>query len=230
MSNAVICTSPWARPIHMNVLIVDDHVAHRVSLQRLLRDRGLTGSEAADGHEGLAVLKSGTRPVHAIISDILMPRMDGYRFCFEVRRLPQFHEIPFIFYSSTHTSPSDEKLGLQLGANAFLSGVETACFRVAQEAVTNIRRHAGARQATLSLSESAGALRLRVSDDGAGFDVAAACRRAHSGGSFGLLGMQERVALVGGQLEFNSKPGQGTELRAHFPLAPLQPGTGAAWP
>jgi CheY-like chemotaxis protein len=104
----------------MNVLIVDDNATNRKSLQARLRDRAFTSSEAVDGHEGLAVLKSGTWPVHGIISDILMPRMDGYRFCFEVRRLPRFREVPFIFYSSTHTSPSDEKLGLQLGANAFL--------------------------------------------------------------------------------------------------------------
>jgi signal transduction histidine kinase len=96
--------------------------------------------------------------------------------------------------------------------------------------MTNIRRHAGAQQATVTLSESAGALRLRVHDNGAGFDVTAACRRAQGSGSFGLLGMQERVSLVGGHLEFKSKPGQGTELRARFPLAPPEPGQGAAQP
>jgi signal transduction histidine kinase len=103
--------------------------------------------------------------------------------------------------------------------------VETACFRVAQEALTNILRHAGAKEAIITLDDSEGALRLCVRDDGAGFDVAEARQRAHGGGSFGLLGMQERVSLLGGHLEFNSKPGQGTELRARFPLAPPEAGS-----
>jgi PAS domain S-box-containing protein len=96
--------------------------------------------------------------------------------------------------------------------------LETACFRVAQEALTNVVRHARARQAWLDLQLLNGGLELRVRDDGIGFDVAAARERASAGASLGLLGMQERVGLAGGTLDISSTPGGGSELRARFPV------------
>jgi PAS domain S-box-containing protein len=95
--------------------------------------------------------------------------------------------------------------------------LETACFRVAQEALTNVARHARARHVWLGLRLEDG-LELRVRDDGSGFDPGAARERAIGGASMGLLGMQERVALVGGEYELRSAPGQGTEVRACFPV------------
>ena len=100
--------------------------------------------------------------------------------------------------------------------------VETACFRVAQEAITNILRHAGASNVWLSLQGDAARLRLSVRDDGAGFDLDAARRRAAASGSLGLVGMEERVALVGGRLELHSAPGKGTDLIATFPAPPAR--------
>ncbi len=97
--------------------------------------------------------------------------------------------------------------------------VETTCFRIAQEAITNVIRHAQARAVDVELSQANGTLQLVVRDDGQGFDVAAARRRAAQGGSQGLLGMQERVALAGGELEIDSAPGRGTAIRARLPLA-----------
>jgi signal transduction histidine kinase len=97
--------------------------------------------------------------------------------------------------------------------------VETACFRVAQEALTNVTRHARARSVWLELRLLPDGLELRVADDGVGFDAAAARERAIHGGSLGLLGMQERVALVGGSYSLRSATGAGTEVRARFPVA-----------
>jgi signal transduction histidine kinase len=94
----------------------------------------------------------------------------------------------------------------------------TACFRVAQEALTNIARHSQAHRVRISLGQSASQLRLRIQDDGRGFRVEAALARASRGGSQGLLGMQERVMLLDGQLEIDSAPGHGTEIRVEFPL------------
>lgn len=99
--------------------------------------------------------------------------------------------------------------------------IETACFRVAQEALTNALRHAQASRITLEVRTEGVELRLTVRDDGAGFDLAAAQARALRGGSLGLLGMEERVALAGGQIEWCAPPGGGTEVRARFPLSPL---------
>jgi PAS domain S-box-containing protein len=97
-------------------------------------------------------------------------------------------------------------------------GVETTCFRVAQEAFTNVIRHAQARRVDVELRVAGDALELVVHDDGRGFDVDGARRRAARGKSQGLLSMQERVALAGGKLEIDSAPGQGTAVRARLPL------------
>jgi len=99
------------------------------------------------------------------------------------------------------------------------NAVETTCFRVAQEALTNVIRHAQARMVDVELSQANGTLQLTVRDDGQGFDVAAARRRAAQGGSQGLLSMQERVALASGDLDIDSAPGRGTMVRARLPLA-----------
>lgn len=99
------------------------------------------------------------------------------------------------------------------------AAVETTCFRVAQEALTNVIRHAQARAVEVELSQANSTLQLVVRDDGRGFDVLAARRRAAHGGSQGLLSMQERVALAGGDLEIDSAPGRGTSIRVRLPLA-----------
>jgi signal transduction histidine kinase len=96
--------------------------------------------------------------------------------------------------------------------------IETECFRVAQEAMTNIVRHAGARTLAVDLRRVDGRLHLRVRDDGVGFDVAALRERAVQGASLGLLSMEERATLAGGGLEFRSAPGRGTEVHAWFPI------------
>jgi len=81
-------------------------------------------------------------------------------------------------------------------------------------------RHAKAQRVRVELREADGEIHLRVRDDGTGFDVAAARQRAVRGGSLGLLGMQERVALIRGRIDIQSAPGQGTEIRVSLPLAP----------
>src|SRR5438477_216106 len=96
--------------------------------------------------------------------------------------------------------------------------VETTCFRIAQEALTNVVRHAQARLVEVELSEANGTLLLTVRDDGQGFDVAAARRRAAQGGSQGLLSMQERVTLADGDQHIDSTPSRGTAIRARLPL------------
>jgi PAS domain S-box-containing protein len=96
--------------------------------------------------------------------------------------------------------------------------IETACFRLAQEALTNVLRHAGAHQVEVTLAQSANQLEMRVVDDGRGFDVDAARAHAARGESFGLLGMEERALLAGGELEIISKSGKGTSVVARFPV------------
>ncbi len=104
--------------------------------------------------------------------------------------------------------------------------IETACFRVVQEAMTNAVRHGGARSVSVEVKGREGEIALVVRDDGAGFDVEAAHSRATRGESLGLLGMEERVLLLGGTLDIDSAPGQGTEVRARIPLGPRSGSTG----
>lgn len=94
----------------------------------------------------------------------------------------------------------------------------TAAFRVAQEALTNVVRHARAARVTVRLRRDDGHLLVSVEDDGSAFDLDAAQSRATRGGSIGLLGMQERVSLAGGWLQIESQAGQGTRVTAGFPL------------
>jgi PAS domain S-box-containing protein len=96
--------------------------------------------------------------------------------------------------------------------------IETECFRVAQEALTNVVKHAKARTVTVELTTNDEQLHLSVRDDGVGFDVAGLREKAVRGASLGLLSMEERATLAGGGLQYHATPGQGTEVHAWFPL------------
>ena len=101
--------------------------------------------------------------------------------------------------------------------------IETECFRVAQEALTNVVKHAKARTVTVELTQNGEQLHLSVRDDGVGFDVARVREQAVRGASLGLLSMEERAALAGGGLQYHATPGQGTEVHAWFPLKWARP-------
>jgi two-component system sensor histidine kinase UhpB len=93
------------------------------------------------------------------------------------------------------------------------------CFRVAQEALTNVVQHAGAKHVSIELSRGDEALELVVRDDGVGFDAATKLEQATQRGRLGLLGMKERVQILGGSLKVDSAAGRGTEIRVSLPLA-----------
>jgi signal transduction histidine kinase len=92
--------------------------------------------------------------------------------------------------------------------------LETACYRIVQEALTNAARHAGATRARIALAAKGGRLRLEVSDDGSGLDGETP---DHTDGR-GLAGIRERAGLLGGEVELESPQGQGLCLRVSFPL------------
>ena len=89
-----------------------------------------------------------------------------------------------------------------------------APYRLVQETLTNTMKHANAERVELTLKAIGGEVRLSVSDDGSGFLL------DQSAGGFGLIGMRERVELVGGRLEVESSPGGGTVVRARLPVRP----------
>ncbi|MGC8879849.1 MAG: sensor histidine kinase [Anaerolineae bacterium] len=115
-----------------------------------------------------------------------------------------------------------EPLGIQVELRA--SGlrdnlpheVETAVFRVVQEAITNIARHSRATQASISLTKQEGRLLVRVRDNGQGFDLAQVMNGPRQ--AWGLLGMEERITLLDGKFYISTRPGAGTLLLAEIPL------------
>ncbi len=96
--------------------------------------------------------------------------------------------------------------------------VQTACFRIGQEALTNAARHAGATHVRMALRMAGGTMELTVSDNGAGFDLARYRTPEERKKHFGLISMAERASLAGGDLEIDTEPGAGTRVRARFPL------------
>jgi signal transduction histidine kinase len=96
--------------------------------------------------------------------------------------------------------------------------IESACYRIAQEALSNVTRHAAASSILVAVEANAVTVTLTVRDDGKGMDPDAAIRGPGSG--LGLIGMSERAALAGGELTVSGEQGQGTMVRATFPLGP----------
>jgi signal transduction histidine kinase len=116
-----------------------------------------------------------------------------------------------------------KKLKIQMSA---FGGVEalgvakrTALFRVAQEALTNIARHAEASEVRMSISKVSGAIRMEIDDNGKSFDVKSALL-AKNPKRLGLLGMRERIEMVGGRLTVASSAGRGTTICAEIPFLP----------
>jgi len=115
---------------------------------------------------------------------------------------------------------SQEKFFIQLVADGYTprsSEVEEALFRIAQESLNNIVKHAHAGQVVVRLSQANGRVELSVTDDGRGFDPALSVTANRDGGGLGLIGMRERVEQLAGALEIRSIPGKGTIIRASLP-------------
>jgi len=102
----------------MKILIVDDMEDMLYVVETILKGNGYEVATAKDGLEALGKLKEES--IDMIISDIMMPRMDGFQFCRECKKDPHLKEIPFIFYTATYTGKKDEEFALSLGAEKFI--------------------------------------------------------------------------------------------------------------
>ncbi len=102
----------------MKVLIVDDIQDNRVLLRAMLESRNFSVVEAANGVQALALAQDA--PPDLIVSDILMPEMDGFVFCRVVKGIKKLHRIPFIFYTATYLDKEDETLGMAIGAARYI--------------------------------------------------------------------------------------------------------------
>jgi len=102
----------------MKILIVEDDPDSRLVLRKNLENAGHEVIESVNGKDALE--KAGSCPPDLIISDILMPVMDGYKLCHAVKNDDRLRHIPFIFYTATYTDPEDERLAMGLGASCFV--------------------------------------------------------------------------------------------------------------
>jgi two-component system, cell cycle sensor histidine kinase and response regulator CckA len=100
------------------VLVVDDNAENRYLLRALLTGMGHEVATAPDGADALA--QARLAPPDLVVSDILMPQMDGWALCREMKAEPGLRSIPFMFYTATYTDPKDEAFALSLGADRFV--------------------------------------------------------------------------------------------------------------
>lgn len=164
-----------------------------------------------------AGLDSAATLVYAI--EIVDALLDNVREIARGLRPPQLDELGLLPALRWHVDKIGQTTGLHcalesdIGDRRFLPALELACFRTAQEAITNALRHAQASEINLSLTLTDDGLQLSVRDNGVGFDGA---DLRHT--PLGLLGMRERVAGLGGSLRIDSAPGAGTGIFVTFPL------------
>lgn len=188
-------------------------------LQRLMEDR-----------HALAILEDGLHLANGALQQVRNLSLD-----LRPSLLDDLGLVPALrWYVSRHADRTGlaETLICDLQLPPLPPATETACFRIVQEALTNIARYAQARQVTVRLVRSAQWLCLTIKDDGVGFDREAAYH-SRGGTSLGLLGMTERAQHIGGHLVITSKPGQGTTVELQVPLvqeASLPPETCFAIP
>jgi signal transduction histidine kinase len=194
----------WARELHDETL--QSLGGLRIRLSSALRRDDLPHAQEAM-REAVAHLEQEIDNLRAIITELRPAALDelGLRSAIEGlfdrhREQSGFHLDGELELSSP--SAGEERLEEQL---------ETVVYRLVQEALTNVAKHAQASRVRVSVSESDGELSVEVQDDGSGFDPAAASQ------GFGLAGMRERVNLAGGTLSIDSSE-HGTLLRARLPV------------
>ncbi len=134
--------------------------------------------------------------------------------------------VPALRWLAEQTASRNDlsvRFDANLGDRRLSPELETAVFRIVQEALTNVVRHAGARRVAVRLHADRSELEVRVVDDGAGFDVPAMQQRASQGRSLGVLGMVERAALAGATLVIESEPGKGCTVVLRVPAGETMP-------
>ncbi|MBJ7328332.1 MAG: GAF domain-containing sensor histidine kinase [Solirubrobacteraceae bacterium] len=191
----------WARELHDETLQGLGGLKMLLSVAARGEDEERTQAAARSAMEQISQEITNLR---AIIADLRPAALDELGLGPALQTLAQ----SFAAREGVETSAA-----IELGGTRLDPDLETAVYRVAQEALTNVARHAGARTASVALRAEAGQLLLTVRDDGAGFDP-----RAPSTG-LGLRGMRERVGLTGGRLDIASDA-TGTRIAARFPCAP----------
>jgi two-component system, NarL family, sensor histidine kinase UhpB len=181
-----------------------------INLERLENRLPMGEAELRSKLESSRILASGIlKELRKIVYDLRPTILDDLGLVPAIR-----------WYARSVLEANDIQVHLSLPEEAFkLSNhLSTTLFRIAQEAINNIMRHANARNAEISLVVDQERVNLTVGDDGQGFNPESAAGQAIPLQHLGLLGIQERAALVGGEVEVESVPGKGTRLQICVPL------------
>ncbi len=172
--------------------------------------RGLAGAAARPRlDECAALLQQAGEQVRSLALELRPTMLDTLGLEATLRWLAEQHQ--------KRTGAEVRLLG-HLAGPPLAPDLSIACFRVVQEALTNVVRHAAAGHVWIELSESENTLEVVVRDDGIGFEVTPTQEKAARRGGLGLLGMAERAQLLGGALHVESEPGRGAQIRVSFPL------------
>jgi signal transduction histidine kinase len=186
-----------------------------------------------DTSQSLAVLVMAIDSAQATLKSGKIPRLDEAR-ALAVRTIEEIHRMildlrPSVlddlglqsairWYAERHLVSRGVSVRCEFEARdrRWPAAFETAVFRVCQEAMSNIYRHSEAESVLIQVAEADGMLRIEIEDDGKGFDPqnAGSPDRRH----FGLMGIRERVEILGGTVDIDSAPGQGTRLKFQVPL------------
>ena len=154
--------------------------------------------------ESRRAIKKMIEQVQTLAFELRPSMLDDFGLVEALRNLVTRHGERAGVRASFTATPTDARAPVE---------IETACFRIVQEALSNVARHARARHVEVTLTAEDVALEVTVRDDGVGFNV----DRLHTG--LGLMGMRERAEFAGGRLDIESTAGAGTTVRAHFPLS-----------
>jgi signal transduction histidine kinase len=188
-----------------------DQTTQQLTALALQLDTTVTGVPAA--REGLAESRTLVRTmiddVHRIIYDLRPSMLD------DLGLLPAIR-----WYADIHLARRGVTVQCEFpeAIPALSADASTALYRVAQEALTNVSRHAGAETVMIACTVASGRVTLEIEDDGRGFDPERTMRPRETGEGLGLLGMRERIALLGGDSTIESEPGSGTRIIVVLPL------------
>jgi len=194
-----------ARELH------DDTIQSLVAISRRLE---LVQASLSDPQRALKQLSA--------LQDLLQSTVEGVRrFSRELRPtlLEDLGLVPALRRLARESTPKTAELSMVVRGDSqgIAPSVELAIYRIAQEAINNVRRHAQAQHVTIQLDMGSESIHLLVEDDGQGFDMASDLSSLAQQGSFGLMGIQERVELLGGRVQVQSNIGRGTRLEVWLP-------------
>ncbi len=197
--------------------LLEGQELERSRLARELHDE--TGQALASILLGLKTLERevGSEPLAQLRELVAAALGDVRRLTVELRP-PALDDFGLEAALERLTSVLAERSGMQtqlnVSAQPLPPAIETALYRIVQEALTNVVKHAQARSVSVVVTQADDTVRCVIEDDGVGFAI-----ELVRNGALGLVGMRERVHLLGGRLEVQSAPGRGTTLLAELPLA-----------